>query len=33
MKKIGIVPSIKETYQNQFEFSYDININNILKSI
>ena len=33
MKKIGIIPSIKETYKNQFEFSYDIKINNILKSI
>lgn len=33
MKNIGIIPSIKETYKNQFEFSYDININNILKSI
>ena len=33
MKKIGIIPSIKETYKNQFEFSYDIKINSILKSI
>lgn len=33
MKKIGIIPSIKETYKNQFEFSYDIKINKLLKSI
>lgn len=33
MKEIGIIPSIKETYKNQFEFSYDIKINKIFESI
>ena len=33
MKEIGIIPSIRETYKSQFEFSYDIKINKILKSI
>ena len=33
MKQIGIITSIKETYKNQFEFSHDIKINRIIKSI
>ena len=33
IKKIGVISSIKETYNNQFEFSYDIKINKFIRSI
>ena len=33
IKKIGLISSIKETYNDQFEFSYDIKINKFIRSI
>lgn len=31
MREIGVIPSIKETYKNQIEYSFDVRINKILK--
>ena len=31
--KIGIIPTIREIYQNQFELTIDINLINFIKSI
>ena len=33
IRKIGLISSIKETYNDQFEFSYDIKINKFIRSI
>lgn len=30
---IGLVPSIKETYKNQLEYSFDLRMNNLFKAI